>query len=134
MDHRAVRRWIQPFFASHPLLFESWWTLKIEPHLENIHVTGEAFDACRCWIMRQWIDDHLSLQHDDTHHDEPEWITRLKSIDLSSSLPSLDAVVHCPKCNNHTTIEQQVRDTRSADEGATVHFLCRSCQHPWTMR
>ena len=137
MDHRQLKSWLEPCFASDALLFEAWWTHKIEPEIARREMTMQDWDTCRCWILQSWIDDHvqrLMPSADASTTEDSTWINNVMSIHMEDYLPNLDAVVHCQKCNNTTMIDQHVRDTRSADEGATVHFTCRSCRHTWTMR
>lgn len=43
-----------------------------------------------------------------------------------------DAAVHCKKCKS-SEISVQQKQTRSADEGATVFFTCKTCGFVWKM-
>ena len=41
-----------------------------------------------------------------------------------------ESLVRCFKCNG-SSILWNIKQTRSADEGSTLFFLCRTCNHRW---
>ena len=44
-----------------------------------------------------------------------------------------ESAITCRKCGKNTVIHREIQ-SRSADEGASVYYMCRSCYHRWTHR
>lgn len=44
-----------------------------------------------------------------------------------------ETAIKCQKCQKNTVIFREIQ-SRSADEGASVYYFCKSCLHRWTRR
>jgi transcription factor S len=59
-------------------------------------------------------------------HDE-----KLEVIEENQEIKELPiATTLCPKCNSNKAYYEE-RQTRSADEAATIFFTCVQCKHKW---
>ena len=94
--------------------------------LSNINEEFVAFlsDEQLCSSEVKALEALEKKKHDDTMKMLERRVEEVVSIDEK------DAAVVCKRCkSNKLTIQQ--KQTRSADEGATVFFTCKECSFSW---
>ena len=135
MNVEQLKNWMLNFYAAHDTMFLGWWYNDIAPQFEGKIIPIAHVESFRRWVIDSWIQQHLEpLPKLENNTMNVDWIDAISQINIEHHLPALKSVVICPKCNATESIDQMVRDTRSADEGATVHFTCQTCKHVWSMR
>jgi len=114
-----------------PFLLEQIYNTKSDEILNQLSISKLLISKIKNNKLN--LDEIAFLKIEELHPEKYEKILKKKSIEEAKKKnKATTSAFKCSKCGNRkTTVEE--KQTRAADEPATLYITCTICDHKWTM-